>query len=119
MWMIEITEGVIYDKKSHELRTVEKDAYIASVYVNAKRELEICFGVDTNFQSDSGKIKHVGWNLSTDRMGGKIRIKDEGGTLDYHELRNNYCNIPIFPEKFTIRIKLLKGCVVPCVKKKS
>ena len=110
MWLIEKTDGVIFDEKKHELRTDEGE-YLASVGINQFGLLEIWLGMNTNFTSDDGKIHALGWNGCEEHMGDIVNLKHGGGILEYQEDRTS-----IFRKAgkiINIKIVRLKGNLVP------
>lgn len=110
MWMIERKEGIIYDEKKQALTTLNGE-YLASVQENEKGVLVVHLGMNTNFKSESGKIRGTGWDGCEEHMGDILLLIEEGGTLDFQEKR---CS---FSEKagknIYIKIKKLEGIIVP------
>jgi len=116
MWFIKEVDGVVFNVKEHELKTIEGD-HIASVVVNSYELLEIWLGRDTNFSSDDGKIHAVGWNGCEEHMGRIMRLKQGGGTLEYQE---NRCSPSREPGKvIKIKIVMLRGNIVPAKEPKQ
>lgn len=108
MWIIEETEGVVYDKFAHMLKT-EDGHKIASVYIGKGGNLEMSLMMDTNFLSDEG-WGAVGFDGCENHVSTFVWLREGGGVLEYQEDRHSIFRDP--GKKISIRIMMLKGDVV-------
>ena len=109
MWMIEKSNEVRYNEKSHQLTTCDGH-YIAQIYTLPDETLEIWLAMDTNFESESGEIHGVGWNGCEEHIASRIRIWGEDGTLDYQEGRISSPSEK--RRRVFVRIKNLNGTLI-------
>lgn len=110
MWLIEKTNGVVFDEKKRELKTT-KGEYLASIGINAYGLLEVWLGMNTDFTSDDGRIQALGWNGCEEHMGDIVRLRHGGGILEFQENRTSFSKKP--GRVINIRIMMLEGDLVP------
>lgn len=115
-WSIKKRDDVVFDHNSGELKK-DDGAFIASIRENEHGFLEIDLGMDSDFDSDDGKIHGCGWKCE-EHMGHTTYLDRQGGTIEYESGRCDSSTKSRRP----IQIKIVKVnnaiSVMPYVKPK-
>ncbi len=116
-WMIEKSNQIVYDQKSHKLKlaTAEGDS-IACIHEMSNGNLEISLAMNTDFQSEDGKLHATGWNGCEEHILAIVTLVSEGGTSDYQEGRSRYWEFEKKSQRILVNIKKVDNLLIPIPK---
>ena len=113
MWMIEKAKSVIFDERSGKLSTTDGQLIATIFWDTEKERLMIVLGIDTDFESEDGKIQGTGLDVGNEiHAGDTIWLSSINGTLFYNEGSKSSCKKPE-SERMRLQIKITHS--EPCI----